>query len=113
MAQPAQYQRSQRTYRRNTAPQTYTPPPLNTVSPYRYPGSQGALLTGLTVRRVNELIQDGTIHGGMVPKVGYALDAVNSGVKSAHIIDGRVAHALLLEIFTDTGVGTLIKARSE
>ncbi len=74
---------------------------------------QGALLTGLTVHRVNELIQDGTIHGGMLPKVGYALDAVNSGVKSAHIIDGRVAHALLLEIFTDTGVGTLIKSRNE
>jgi len=56
------------------------------------------------------LIADGTIHGGMIPKVNYALDAVQSGVKSAHIIDGRVPHALLLEIFTDQGVGTLIRA---
>jgi acetylglutamate kinase len=72
-------------------------------------GRDGALLTGLTVQSVNDLIQDGTIHGGMLPKVGYALDAVNNGVRSAHIIDGRVAHALLLEIFTDVGVGTLIQ----
>ena len=73
-------------------------------------GKDGSLLTGLTVKKVHELIKDGTIHGGMLPKVGYALDAVNSGVKSAHIIDGRVEHALLLEIFTDTGVGTLIRS---
>jgi acetylglutamate kinase len=71
---------------------------------------QGALLTGLDVKRVNALIADGTISGGMLPKVNYALDAVNSGVKSAHIIDGRVAHAVLLEVFTDQGVGTLIRA---
>ncbi len=70
----------------------------------------GQLLTGLTVKRVNGLIDDGTIHGGMLPKVRYALDAVNSGVKSAHIIDGRVDHAILLEVFTDAGVGTLIKS---
>ena len=70
----------------------------------------GALLTGLTVSKVNALIADGTIHGGMLPKVNYALDAVNSGVKSAHIIDGRVEHAVLLEVFTDQGVGTLIKS---
>jgi acetylglutamate kinase len=68
------------------------------------------LLTGLTISRVNALIADGTIHGGMLPKVNYALDAVNSGVKSAHIIDGRVEHAVLLEVFTDQGVGTLIKS---
>ena len=71
---------------------------------------EGALLTGLTVSKVNALIADGTIHGGMLPKVNYALDAVNSGVKSAHIIDGRVEHAVLLEVFTDQGVGTLIKS---
>jgi acetylglutamate kinase len=71
---------------------------------------EGKLLTGLTVGKVNTLIADGTIHGGMLPKVNYALDAVNSGVKSAHIIDGRVEHAVLLEVFTDQGVGTLIKS---
>jgi len=72
---------------------------------------QMKLLTGLTPREVDELIADGTISGGMIPKVGYAVDAVNSGVKSAHIIDGRVEHALLLEILTDEGVGTLIKSK--
>ncbi len=71
---------------------------------------EGSLLTGLTIGKVNALIADGTIHGGMLPKVNYALDAVNSGVKSAHIIDGRVEHAVLLEVFTDQGVGTLIKS---
>jgi len=70
----------------------------------------GELLTGLGVQRVNDLIADGTISGGMLPKVNYALDAVNSGVKTAHIIDGRVAHAVLLEVLTDQGVGTLIRA---
>jgi acetylglutamate kinase len=70
----------------------------------------GGLLTGLSVGKVNALIADGTISGGMLPKVNYALDAVNSGVKSAHIIDGRVPHAVLLEVLTDQGVGTLIKA---
>src|ERR1700690_2369935 len=71
---------------------------------------QGRLLTGLTPRQIDELTADGTISGGMTPKVGYALDAVNSGVKTAHIIDGRVDHALLLEVLTKEGVGTLIKA---
>ena len=71
---------------------------------------EGKLLTGLTIGKVNALIADGTIHGGMLPKVNYALDAVNSGVESAHIIDGRVEHAVLLEVFTDQGVGTLIKS---
>ncbi len=70
---------------------------------------QGKLLTGLGIKDVNALIADGTIQGGMLPKVNYALDAVSSGVKTAHIIDGRVPHAVLLEIFTDEGVGTLIK----
>jgi acetylglutamate kinase len=70
---------------------------------------QGQLLTGLTPKEIDELTVDGTISGGMIPKVGYALDAVNSGVKAAHIIDGRVDHALLLEVLTKEGVGTLIK----
>ncbi|OOY88152.1 acetylglutamate kinase, partial [Solemya velum gill symbiont] len=54
------------------------------------------------------LIADGTIHGGMLPKIGCALDAVKSGVASAHIIDGRVPHAVMVELFTDQGIGTLI-----
>jgi acetylglutamate kinase len=69
----------------------------------------GKLLTGLSSQRVDELIADGTIHGGMLPKIGSALEAVRSGVKSSHIIDGRVQHAVMLEIFTDEGVGTLIR----
>jgi acetylglutamate kinase len=68
----------------------------------------GNVLTGLSTARVDELIEDGTIYGGMLPKIACALDAVKSGVVSAHIIDGRVPHAVLLEIFTDAGVGTLI-----
>ena len=71
----------------------------------------GQLLTGLTARRVDELFADGTIHGGMLPKISAALDAARGGVKSVHIIDGRVEHALLLEILTDAGVGTLIRNR--
>ncbi|WP_177418008.1 acetylglutamate kinase [endosymbiont of Lamellibrachia barhami] len=71
----------------------------------------GGLLTGLNAERVDELIADGTIHGGMLPKIGCALEAVKAGVNSAHIIDGRVAHAVLLELFTDEGVGTLIRRR--
>jgi acetylglutamate kinase len=67
------------------------------------------LLTGITAKQADALIADGTIDGGMLPKVRCALDAVTSGVKSAHIIDGRVPHAVLLEVFTDKGVGTLIK----
>jgi len=68
----------------------------------------GEVMTGLTTSQVNDLIADGTIHGGMLPKINCALSAVNSGVRSAHIIDGRVPHATMLEIFSDTGVGTLI-----
>jgi acetylglutamate kinase len=71
---------------------------------------EGNLMTGLTAKHVSDLIADGTISGGMLPKVNYALNAVANGVGSCHIIDGRVPHALLLEIFTDQGVGTLIKA---
>ena len=71
----------------------------------------GKLLTGLTPKEVDELFADGTISGGMLPKIGSALDAAKSGVKSVHIIDGRVEHALLLEVLTDQGVGTLIRSR--
>ncbi len=71
----------------------------------------GNLLTGLTPRQVDELFADGTIHGGMLPKISAALEAAKGGVKSVHIIDGRVEHALLLEILTDEGIGTLIRNR--
>jgi acetylglutamate kinase len=69
----------------------------------------GNTLTGLAIEDVDALIADGTIHGGMLPKVRCALEAVAEGVHSAHIIDGRIRHAVLLEVFTDTGVGTLIR----
>ena len=68
----------------------------------------GQVLTGLSTQQVDGLIADGTIYGGMLPKIQCALDAVKGGVTSAHIIDGRVPHAVLLEIFTHQGVGTLI-----
>jgi acetylglutamate kinase len=71
----------------------------------------GKLLTGLSARQIDELFADGTIHGGMLPKIGSALEAVKNGVNSCHIIDGRVEHALLLEVLTSEGVGTLIKRR--
>jgi len=73
----------------------------------------GSVLTGLSTDQVNSLIEDGTIYGGMLPKIQCALDAVHSGVTSAHIIDGRVKHATLIEIFSDQGVGTLITNSSE
>jgi len=69
---------------------------------------QGQVLTGLSTAQVDDLIADGTIYGGMLPKIRCALEAVQGGVHSAHIIDGRVPNAVLLEIFTDIGVGTLI-----
>ena len=71
-------------------------------------GRDGEVVTGLTPKKVDGLIEDGTISGGMIPKIQCALDAVRSGVKSAVIVDGRVPHATLLEIFTNEGVGTLI-----
>ncbi len=71
----------------------------------------GNLLTGITPKQIDDLVADGTLSGGMLPKIGSALDAARSGVKSVHIIDGRVEHALLLEVLTDEGVGTLIKAK--
>ena len=70
--------------------------------------SQGTVQTGLSTKQVDKLISDGTIKGGMLPKIQCALDAVKQGVTSAHIIDGRVPHAALLEIFSDDGIGTLI-----
>ncbi len=70
----------------------------------------GELLTGLSTQQVDELVADGTIHGGMLPKIRCALEAVQAGVTASHIIDGRVKHAVLLELFTDEGVGTLIRA---
>ncbi len=69
---------------------------------------EGNVLTGLSTEQVDGLIADGTIYGGMLPKIHCALGAVKGGVTSAHIIDGRVEHAVLLEVFTDSGVGTLI-----
>ncbi len=69
----------------------------------------GELLTGLNASQVNALIEQGVIYGGMLPKIGCALDAVKAGVTTSHIIDGRVQHAVLLEMFTDQGVGTLIR----
>ena len=71
----------------------------------------GNLLTGLTAKQIDALFADGTLSGGMLPKISSALDAAKSGVKSVHIIDGRVEHALLLEILTDQGVGTLIRGK--
>ena len=71
----------------------------------------GKLLTGLTAKEIDALFADGTLSGGMLPKISSALDAARSGVKSVHIIDGRVEHALLLEVLTDEGVGTLIRAK--
>ena len=69
---------------------------------------QGELLTGLNAHKIRALIQDKTINGGMLPKINCALDAVQSGVHGVHIIDGRIEHAVLLEIFTDEGIGTLV-----
>ena len=74
---------------------------------------KGTLLTGLLTKQVDDLIADGTIYGGMLPKIACALDAVKGGVKRAHIIDGRVNHATLLEVFTDQGVGTLITGAND
>jgi acetylglutamate kinase len=71
----------------------------------------GSLLTGLTPKKIDALFADGTISGGMLPKIASALDAAKNGVRSVHIIDGRVEHALLLEILTDEGVGTLIRSK--
>jgi acetylglutamate kinase len=71
---------------------------------------QGNLLTELTPRRIDELVADGTISGGMLPKISGALDAARSGVNAVHIVDGRVPHAMLLEILTDQAYGTMIRS---
>ena len=71
----------------------------------------GKLITGITPKQIDDMVGDGTLSGGMLPKISSALDAARSGVKGVHIIDGRVEHALLLEILTDEGVGTLIKSK--
>ena len=70
----------------------------------------GNLVSGITPKQIDEMVEDGTLSGGMLPKIGSALDAARNGVKGVHIIDGRVEHALLLEILTDHGVGTMIKS---
>jgi acetylglutamate kinase len=72
---------------------------------------EGSLLTGLSLSEVEDLIADGTITGGMIPKVRCAMDALKGGVASVHIIDGRIDHAVLLELFTDQGIGTLLMRR--
>ena len=71
---------------------------------------EGELMTELTPRRIDEMIEDGTISGGMIPKIAGALDAAKSGVKAVHIIDGRVPHAMLLEILSDQAYGTMIRS---
>ena len=70
----------------------------------------GQVITNVTPREINAMVEDGTLHGGMLPKIGSALDAARGGVKSVHIIDGRVEHALLLEILTNHGFGTMIRS---
>ncbi|BCX87889.1 acetylglutamate kinase [Methylomarinovum tepidoasis] len=75
-------------------------------------GKDGELLTGLTAAEVERLIADGTISGGMIPKIRCALDAIAGGVRSVHIIDGRIEHAVLLELFTDRGIGTLLGGKA-
>ena len=71
---------------------------------------QGNLITGLTAREIDQIFEDGTLSGGMLPKISSALDAARSGVQSVHIIDGRVPNSLLLEILTNEGVGTMIRS---
>jgi len=70
----------------------------------------GQLITGMTPKQIDDMVANGTLSGGMLPKISAALDAARNGVRSVHIIDGRVEHALLLEILTDHGVGTMIKS---
>jgi acetylglutamate kinase len=72
---------------------------------------QGNVISDMTVEQARALIADGTISGGMIPKVENCIDAVNAGVEAATILDGRVPHALLLEVFTEAGVGTMVKRK--
>jgi acetylglutamate kinase len=71
---------------------------------------EGKLINNVTPAQINAMVEEGTLHGGMLPKIGSSLDAARNGVKSVHIIDGRVEHALLLEILTSHGFGTMIKS---
>jgi acetylglutamate kinase len=71
----------------------------------------GQLLRELSSRAIDSMFADGTISGGMLPKISSALDAARNGVKSVHVVDGRVPHCLLLEVLTDQGVGTMISSR--
>jgi acetylglutamate kinase len=73
--------------------------------------ADGVLIRELEAARVGAMVEDGTIHGGMLPKVRCALEAVQAGVAAAHILDGRVEHAVLLDLFTDEGIGTKIRRR--
>ena len=75
-----------------------------------YKRQEGKLVTDVTPKQIDEMVSDGTLSGGMLPKINSALDAARNGVKSVHVIDGRVEHALLLEILTSHGVGTMIKS---
>ena len=70
----------------------------------------GKLLTNLSAGEIDELFADGTVSGGMLPKIDSALDAVKNGVNTVHIIDGRVPHAILLEVLTDQAYGTMIRS---
>ena len=71
---------------------------------------QGALIPGVDVDKVDALISDGTIYGGMIPKIAAGLSAAHAGVSQVHVVDGRVKHAILLELFTRSGVGTMINS---
>jgi acetylglutamate kinase len=71
----------------------------------------GKLLSGLTPRKIDDLVAKGVVSGGMLPKIASVLDAARAGVRACHIIDGRVPHALLLEVLTDAGIGTLIRSK--
>ena len=83
---------------------------ISGMSSYWIASPYGPLLAELTPRRIDELIADGTISGGMIPKIAGALDAAKSGVNAVHIIDGRVPHAMLLEVLTEQAFGTMIRS---
>ena len=82
----------------------------NAYPPLQFLDKDGKVVTDVTPLQINALVEDGTLHGGMLPKIASALEAAQSGAKSVHIIDGRVEHALLLEILTNPGFGTMIKS---
>ena len=80
---------------------------------YRDPQDKESLISELRVSEAEKLIADGTIGGGMLPKLNNCIDAINNGVSRVHILDGRILHCLLLEIFTNKGIGTAILSRKE